>query len=66
MSASAPLEVHFDLGVQLETSGQPWHATLVRAGEVRLEFESPLELARYLANLREPGSVGEPKRESLR
>ena len=48
-----PLELHFSLAVQLETPQQVWHATLVRMG-VRLEFQSPLELARYLATLREP------------
>jgi hypothetical protein len=49
-------EVKYELRVQPETAGRAWHATLEREGEARLEFESPLELARHLANLREPGT----------
>jgi hypothetical protein len=49
-------EIKYELRVQPETSRRAWHATLEREGEARLEFESPLELARHLANLQEPWS----------
>ncbi len=49
-------EIKYELRVQPEIAGRAWHATLEREGETRLEFESPLELARHLANLQEPWS----------
>lgn len=46
--------INFELQVRPETRSQPWLATLERqsSGKTeRLEFRSPLELARHLANL---------------
>ena len=51
MSPEPNLEISFELHVQLETPQTPWHATLERKGLEALEFSSPLELARHLANL---------------
>lgn len=41
----------FQLEVQPETPLRPWHATLRSEHHRPLEFETPLELARHLANL---------------
>jgi hypothetical protein len=57
MKTHAELELQFLLHVQPETSDQPWHAILERVGDTdatQLEFQSPLELARHVASLREP------------
>jgi hypothetical protein len=46
--------INFELHVRPETRSQSWLATLQRqsSGKLeRLEFRSPLELARHLANL---------------
>ena len=46
--------INFDLKVRPESHSQSWLATLERhsSGKTeRLEFKSPLELARHLANL---------------
>lgn len=49
----------FRLLVQPEAQDQPWHATLEKADHSeRLEFDSPLELARHLANLGNPAPKG--------
>lgn len=45
----------YRLWVYPETQDQPWHATLEQSDpSERLEFDSPLELARHLANLTNP------------
>ncbi|MBO1437548.1 hypothetical protein [Meiothermus sp. CFH 77666] len=45
----------YRLWVYLETQSQPWHATLEKTDlSERLEFDSPLELARHLASLTNP------------
>jgi hypothetical protein len=50
-------EARYILHVEFENRQQPWHATLERADILegydfeRLEFESPLILARHLMNL---------------
>lgn len=41
----------FRLEVRPETPCSLWHATLRPENAIPLEFESPLELARHLANL---------------
>ncbi|WP_337871351.1 hypothetical protein [Meiothermus sp.] len=49
----------YRLWVYPEAQGQPWHATLEKVDQSeRLEFDSPLELARYLANLTHPTPRG--------
>jgi hypothetical protein len=55
------LSLNFELRVQPQSSQQPWRAVLIHLVEGRLsrrfEFVSPLELARYLANLAEQEAV---------
>lgn len=52
-----PETIRFALEVQPETAMRPWHATLHLESPMRpehappLEFDSPLDLARHLANL---------------
>ena len=41
----------FTLRVQPECAHQPWHAMLENERHGSVEFSSPLELARFLANL---------------
>lgn len=42
--------LHFELEVQPETAGCPWRALLKpRNGEPAIEFDTPLALARYVA-----------------
>ncbi len=49
----------YRLWVYPEAQGQPWHATLENSDRSeRLEFDSPLELARHLANLTNPTPRG--------
>ncbi|WP_299425855.1 hypothetical protein [uncultured Meiothermus sp.] len=51
-SAPSDLLREYRLWVYPETPSQPWHATLEKSDQSeRLEFDSPLELARHLANL---------------
>lgn len=46
-----PLPTYW-LEVQPDAPGQPWHATLEKSDHSeRLEFDSPLELARHLVSL---------------
>jgi hypothetical protein len=57
MNNPPELEIDFLLHVQLETLEHPWHATLEPVGDHQarlLEFYSPLELARHVANLQKP------------
>lgn len=62
--ADAPGLVQYWLKIQPETPSQPWHATLKLLGRPGLaelghyEFDSPLELARYLASLASPQPKG--------
>lgn len=50
--APAPGRVRFDLEVQPEGTSTRWHASLlVRETGARAEFDSPLQLLRYLARL---------------
>lgn len=50
--APVPGRVRFDLEVQPERAGTRWHASLlVRATGARADFDSPLQLLRYLARL---------------
>ncbi|WP_157202569.1 hypothetical protein [Calidithermus chliarophilus] len=52
MKEPVPQEVCLRLRIRPETAEQPWHATLEdREGSGRLEFDSPLELARHLAQV---------------
>lgn len=44
-------ERRFTLRVQPECALQPWHAMLENERHGSVEFSSPLELARFLANL---------------
>ena len=44
-------ERHFALRIQPERNHQPWHAKLEDEMHSELEFVSPLELARFLANV---------------
>ena len=44
-------EVYLELWVRPETHDKPWHATLETEEHEKLEFDSPLELARHLASL---------------
>lgn len=44
-------EVRYALRVRPETSRYAWHATLEPQNQEHLEFDSPLELARHLANI---------------
>ena len=44
-------ERRFTLRVQPECAHQPWHAMLENERHGSVEFSSPLELARFLANL---------------
>lgn len=49
--------IHFELDVQPQTAILPWHAVLRRAGgDERVEFDSPLALARHLAQFLAPES----------
>ena len=52
------LTLNFELRIQPQSPQQSWRAVLIYLVEGRLsrrfEFVSPLELARYLANLMEP------------
>ncbi len=42
--------LHYELDVQPQTAARAWHAVLRRAGgEECVEFDSPLALARHLA-----------------
>ena len=45
----------FTLRVQPECALQPWHAMLENERHGSVEFSSPLELARFLANLNVEG-----------
>ncbi|RIH84823.1 hypothetical protein [Calidithermus roseus] len=48
----SPGVLQFWLSIRPETAEQPWHATLEnRERFERVEFDSPLELARHLAHL---------------
>lgn len=51
MADQIPPERRFALRVQPERPDQPWRAALENEQHERLEFDSPLQLARYLANL---------------
>lgn len=54
--------INFELHIRPETRSQSWCATLERqtaSGKTeRLEFRSPLELARHLASLENPKPNG--------
>lgn len=57
-STPSDLLREYRLWVYPETQGQPWHATLEKSDHSeRLEFDSPLELARHLANLTPRGRL---------
>ncbi len=47
----APIELSFALNIRLETASEPWRAALSPAVGPRLEFTSPLDLMRHLAQL---------------
>ncbi|MEO5844682.1 MAG: hypothetical protein ABIQ33_07550 [Caldimonas sp.] len=47
----APIELSFALSIRLETASEPWRAALSPAVGPRLEFASPLDLLRHLAQL---------------
>lgn len=57
-----PDQLLFVLTVEPETPGRRWRAHLVQqapgAGEVRHEFDNPLELARYVAQVSIPRAPG--------
>ncbi|MCX7784068.1 MAG: hypothetical protein N2318_10565 [Meiothermus sp.] len=63
MKATQPTAPHllreYRLWVYPETQSQPWHATLEKTDHSeRLEFDSPLELARHLSSLTNPTPRG--------
>jgi hypothetical protein len=67
MKESIRKEVYFELRVRPQSASDAWHATLklltlqqeIPQGEhERYEFDSPLELARYLASLENPAPKG--------
>ncbi len=47
---------HFELQVQPEQADLTWCATLEAEDQAKLEFTSPLELARFLADLKTEGT----------
>ena len=47
LKAPPPLQ-HFALDVRPESLQQPWHAWLLNSEGQTIEFETPLELLRYL------------------
>jgi len=55
-----PSELSFGLTIRLETTAQPWCATLLPSGGPPLQFDSPLDLLRHLGQLspRHPASGG--------
>lgn len=47
-----PASSRFELELQPQTAAQPWRATLRQPGSDRVvQFDSPLDLARHLAQL---------------
>ncbi len=58
-SPPAMLLREYRLWVYPETHYQPWHATLEKSDHSeRLEFDSPLELARHLTSLTDSPPCG--------
>jgi len=47
--AKATSLIHYELDVQPQTAARAWHAVLRRADGESAEFDSPLALARHLA-----------------